>query len=193
MFLCTSSGNRRQSTIDRQFVQRLQANDPEAFAELYDRYSRAIYGLILRIVRDPALAEDLLQDVFLKVWKSAALLDSEALSPGPWLMVVARNQVLDYLKSGQNQRALRSAPLIDAPRRLSFPEYDAVIEDRAQSLRGGLDQLESRQRQVLELAYFEGLTQVEMAEVLCAPLGTVKSWVRQALRNLKKILDKEGC
>ncbi len=180
-------------TVDGRLIQRLQAGDTEAFAEMYDKYSRLIYGLILRMVRNSALAEDLLQEVFLKVWKSAALLDLNATSPGPWLVAVARNHVLDYIKSGQNQRAVRSGPLDlrELSRYISSPEYDFVLVDRGQRLRNGLDRLEFRQRQVLELAYFEGLTQSEMAQVLNLPLGTVKSCVRLALSNLKKLLEKE--
>ena len=178
---------------DREFIQRLQAGDTDAFAELYDRYSRVVYGLILRMVRNSALAEDLLQEVFLKVWKSAGMLDREADSPGPWLIAVARHHVLDYIKSGQNQRAIRSAQLSlqDLSRRVSFPQFDFVVEEQSQLLRAGLDELESRQRLILELAYFEGLTQAEIAVALNMPLGTVKSCVRLALRNLKEILDKE--
>src|SRR5262245_3280674 len=92
-------------------IERLQSGDTMAFAEVYDQYSRTLFGLILRMVRNPQLAEDLLQEIFLKLWRSAGALDGKATSPGPWLMAVARNHVLDYLKSGQNQKAMRSASL----------------------------------------------------------------------------------
>ena len=183
-----------RGSVDSGLIRRLQSGETEAFAELYDRYSGLIYGLILRMVRNPAVAEDILQEVFLKVWRSASTLDAEAPSPGPWLIVVARRHTLDYLRSGQNQRELRSGPLgeHDPPSQLSLAEADFELEERGQLIRNGLARLESRQRQVLELAYFEGLTQTEMAEALGQPLGTVKSWVRVALKNLKKVLQKEN-
>ena len=183
-----------RGSVDTHLIRRLQAGETEAFAELYDRYSGLIYGLILRMVRNPAVAEDILQEVFFKVWKSAPTLDAEARSPGPWLIVVARRHTLDYLRSGQNQRELRSAPLgeQDPPSQLSLAESDFELEERGQLIRNGLERLEARQRQVLEMAYFEGLTQTEMAQALGQPLGTVKSWVRVALKNLKKVLQKEN-
>src|SRR4051794_38373038 len=93
---------------DGSLITRLQGGDEEAFAAIYDFYSRTIYGVILRIVRNQPLAEDLLQEVFLKLWRSSATLDGSAVSLGPWLAAVARHQVLDYFKSGYNQRAIKS-------------------------------------------------------------------------------------
>src|SRR6266516_1281205 len=119
----TSFSKDDRPTVDTRLIQRLQAGDTDAFTTVYDRYSRVLYGLILRMVRNPALAEDLLQEIFLKLWRSAWALDSKAASPGPWLVAVARNHVLDYLKSGQNQKAIKSASL-DLPeisKHLSFP------------------------------------------------------------------------
>jgi RNA polymerase sigma-70 factor (ECF subfamily) len=178
---------------DRSLIQRLRAGDRGAFAEVYDRYSRGIYGLVLRIVRDSALAEDLLQEIFLKLWKSADTLDDAATSLGPWLIAVARNHVLDYLKSRQNRSSMQSVQLDfnEISEHLSLSEPDFVFEERARLLRKALDRLEARERRILELAYFEGLTQTEMAAVLNMPLGTVKTCVRLAIRNLKKHLEKE--
>jgi RNA polymerase sigma-70 factor (ECF subfamily) len=160
---------------------------------VYDSYSRVVYGLVLRMVRNPALAEDLLQEIFMKLWRSAATLDSRAASLEPWLIAVARNHVLDYLKSGHNRRAMRSSPLdlLEIEQYLALPQHDFVFAESAELLRGALARLDGHQRQVLELAYFEGLTQTEMAARLSLPLGTVKSHVRFALRNLRKHLEKE--
>ena len=180
--------------VECTLIQQLRAGDKDAFARIYDQYSHVIFGLILRMVRNPPLAEDLLQEIFLKLWRSAASLDENANSIGPWLVSVARHHVLDYIKSGQNRRAMKSAPvdIAQLANHLSLPEYDAVFEERARLLREGLGHLEARQQQVLELAYFEGLTQIEMAAMLDLPLGTVKSCVRMGLRNLKKQLEKEN-
>jgi RNA polymerase sigma-70 factor (ECF subfamily) len=192
--LSASSPGNNKPTLDSSLVQRLRAGDTEAFAEVYDSHSRVVYGLILRMVRNPALAEDLLQEIFLKLWRSAATLDSRATSLEPWLIAVARNHVLDYFKSGQNRKAMRSSPLdlSDLAQHLSIPQHDIVFVERVELMRGALDRLDGHQRQVLELAYFEGLTQTEIAARLNLPLGTVKSHVRFALRNLRKHLEKEN-
>jgi RNA polymerase sigma-70 factor (ECF subfamily) len=194
MALNALSGGNTKAMLEGTLIQQLRAGDKNAFAQIYDQYSRLIFGLILRMVRNPPLAEDLLQEVFLKLWRSAASLDENASTVGPWLTSVARNHVLDYIKSGPNRRAMKSAAIDieELSNRLSFPGYDAVFAERVRLLREGLGQLEARQQQVLELAYFEGLTQIEMAAILNLPLGTVKSCVRMALRNLKKQLEKEN-
>jgi RNA polymerase sigma-70 factor (ECF subfamily) len=172
-------------------VRKLKAGDASAFASVYDTYSRPIYGLIFRMVRNGPLAEDLLQEVFVKLWKSASLLDDGAVSVGPWLAAVARHHVLDYLKSGENQRNMRSASLDfrELASYISIPGYDAAFAERARLLRNKIGRLEARQQQVLELAYFQGMTQSEMAAALSLPLGTVKSCMRGALRDLKNSID----
>jgi RNA polymerase sigma-70 factor (ECF subfamily) len=192
--LSASSQEDNKPTLDSGLVQRLRAGDTGAFAEVYDSHSRVVYRLILRMVRNSALAEDLLQEIFLKLWRSAATLDSRATSLEPWLIAVARNHVLDYLKSGRNRRSMRSSPLdsCELGQHLSLPEHDFVFVERVEHLRGALARLEDHQRRVLELAYFEGLTQTEMAARLKLPLGTVKSHVRLALHKLRKNLEKEN-
>jgi RNA polymerase sigma-70 factor (ECF subfamily) len=179
---------------DRSLIQRLRTGDKGAFAEIYDNYSREIYCLVLRMVGNSALAEDLLQEVFLKLWKSAAMLDESATSLGPWLIAVARNHVLDYLKSKRNRSSMRSVQLdlSEISQHLLSSQPDVVSEERARLLRKGLERLDTRERRVLELAYFEGLTQMEMAAMLNMPLGTVKTCDRLAIRNLKKHLEKEN-
>jgi RNA polymerase sigma-70 factor (ECF subfamily) len=189
-----SSEHGDKPAADRSLIQRLRAGDRGAFAEIYDNYSRGIYRLVLRMVGNSALAEDLLQEVFLKLWKSAAMLDEGATSLGPWLIAVARNHVLDYLKSKRNRSSMQSVPLdlSEISQHLSPSEPTFVFEERLRLLRRGLDRLDARERRVLELAYFEGLTQTEMAAMLNMPLGTVKTCVRLAIRNLKKHLEKEN-
>jgi RNA polymerase sigma-70 factor (ECF subfamily) len=146
------------------------------------------------MVRNPALAEDLLQEIFLKFWKSVGALDENVASLQPWLFAVARNHVLDYLKSGQNREAMKAAQLDSHEQfpQASLPEYDFVFEERVQLLRRGVESLAAREKRFLELAYFEGLTQTEMAAALNLPLGTVKTCIRAALRHLKEYLEKES-
>jgi RNA polymerase sigma-70 factor, ECF subfamily len=172
---------------DVELVERLQRRDPQALAELYDRYGRLAYSLIVRVVRDGALAEDLVQETFLRVWNRAQAFDAQRGALGPWLMAVARNRAIDYLRSaggrGRNALELEEA---DHPSLYTNMERDLLASDKARMIRAALEKLAPNQREVIELAYFEGLTQTEMAERMGQPLGTVKTWVRTALKNLRE-------
>jgi RNA polymerase sigma-70 factor (ECF subfamily) len=171
---------------DPELVRRLQQRDPHALGELYDRYSRIVYSLILRVVRDSGIAEDLVQETFLRVWNRVHGFDSAKGAFGPWLLAVARNRAIDYVRSaaGRESRALELEE-IDHPSLYTDMEGDIFNSDRARRIRAALDKLSPNQRQVIELAYFEGLSQTEMSERMGQPLGTVKTWVRTALKNLR--------
>ena len=171
---------------DAEIVKRLQSRDPQALAEIYDRYGRLTYSLILRVVRNAAIAEDLVQETFLRVWNRAQGFDAEKGALGPWLLSIARNRAIDYLRSasGRERNAVEWEEL-DHPSLYTFMERDILAADNARVLRTALHKLTPQQREVIELAYFEGLTQTEMAERMGQPLGTVKTWVRTALKNLR--------
>ena len=172
---------------DADLAARLQRRDPQALAELYDRYGRIAYSLIVRVVRDGALAEDLVQETFLRVWNRAQGFDAQRGALGPWLLAVARNRAIDYLRSasGRERNAVELEE-VDHPSLFIDMERDILASDRARIIRAALEKLTPKQRQVIELAYFEGLTQTEMAERMGEPLGTVKTWVRTALKNLRE-------
>src|SRR6185312_1928610 len=174
---------------DAEIVKRLQSRDPQALAEIYDRYGRLTYSLILRVVRNAAIAEDLVQETFLRVWNRAQGFDAEKGALGPWLLSIARNRAIDYLRSasGRERNAVEWEEL-DHPSLYTFMERDILAADNARVLRTALHKLTPQQREVIELAYFEGLTQTEMAERMGQPLGTVKTWVRTALKNLREQL-----
>ena len=171
---------------DAELVKRLQRRESGAMAELYDRYGRLVYALILRVVRDGGIAEDLVQETFLRVWNRVQGFDAARGALGPWLLAVARNRAIDYLRSagGRMQNALeleeteRPAVFVDFERQL-------VNSDRVRRVKVALQKLSENQRSVIELAYFEGLSQTEMAERMGQPLGTVKTWVRAALKSLR--------
>jgi RNA polymerase sigma-70 factor, ECF subfamily len=171
---------------DAELVERLQRRDPQALGELYDRYGRIVYSLILRVVRDTGIAEDLVQETFLRVWNRVQGFDATQGAIGPWLMAVARNRAIDYLrsKSGRERNAVEFAET-DHPSLYTDMEHDLLISDKARRVKAAMEKLQPNQRQVLELAYFEGLSQTEMAERMGQPLGTVKTWVRAALKNLR--------
>jgi RNA polymerase sigma-70 factor (ECF subfamily) len=159
-------------------------------ADLYDRYGRLAYSLILRIVRDAALAEDLVQETFLRVWNRAQAFDEERGALGPWLLAVARNRAIDYLRSSDGRMARSAYELVEMENPALFADLESrmVTSDQARLIRQALTKLNPSQRNVIELAYFEGLSQTEMAERMGQPLGTIKTWVRTALRNLREEL-----
>jgi RNA polymerase sigma-70 factor (ECF subfamily) len=159
-------------------------------AELYDRYGRIAYSLILRIVRDAAVAEDLTQETFLRIWNRAQAFDSERGAVGPWVLTVARNRAIDYLRSVDGRMAQSAAELekAESPALFVAVERDLINSDRARLLRKAFDKLNPNQRTVIEMAYYEGLSQTEMADRLKQPLGTVKTWVRTALQSLRSEL-----
>jgi RNA polymerase sigma-70 factor, ECF subfamily len=171
---------------DRDLIDRLRRRDPQALAELYDRYGRLTYSVILRVVRDAATAEDLVQETFLRVWNRAQGLDQERGSVGPWLLAVARNRAIDYLRStaGRERNTLELEDT-DHPALYRDMEPEILRSDKTRRVKAAMDKLSPNQRQVMELAYFEGLSQTEMAERMGQPLGTVKTWVRTALQSLR--------
>ena len=171
---------------DVDLVRRLQQRDPRALGELYDRYGRLAFSLILRIVRDAGIAEDLVQETFLRVWNRVGGFDADKGAIGPWLLAVARNRAIDYLRSasGRERNALEFEET-DHPSLYRDMESEILQSDRARRVKAALQKLSPQHRQVIELAYFEGLSQTEMAERMGQPLGTVKTWVRTALKMLR--------
>jgi len=171
---------------DADLVRRLQRRDPRAMAELYDRYGRLTYSLILRVVRDGGIAEDLVQETFLRVWNRVQGFDAERGGLGAWLLAVARNRAIDYLRSSAGRmRNAVELPETEHPALFSDMEKELLNSDRVRRVRVALEKLSENQRAVIELAYFEGLSQAEMAERMSQPLGTVKTWVRTALKSLR--------
>lgn len=179
---------------DREVVERLKRREPEAMTELYDRYGKLAYALIYRVVRDVGVAEDLVQETFLRVWNRAQGFDGERGALGPWLLAVARNRAIDYVRSASGRMSRNSFELAETEHPSAFVNFEADIlsQDQARRVRGALGKLNENQRHVIELAYFEGLSQTEMAERMGQPLGTVKTWVRTALKNLREELSEKA-
>src|SRR5580704_15134900 len=171
---------------ERELIARLQRRDPQALAELYDLYGKMAYSLVLRVVRDQAIAEDLVQETFLRVWNRVHSIDSAKGSLGPWLLAIARNRAIDYLRSSAG-RERRAVELDEADHASLYRkiENEILISDQARRVRAALDKLAPNYRTVMELAYFEGMSQSEMAVQMGQPLGTIKTWVRTALQSLR--------
>jgi RNA polymerase sigma-70 factor, ECF subfamily len=174
---------------DAEMVKRLKSGDPQALAEIYDRYGRVAYSLILHMVRDAAIAEDVVQETFLRVWSRARGFDAERGAFVAWLLCIARSRAIDYLRSasGRESKAVEWEE-VEHPSLYIYTERDILASDKARVVRAALLKLAPQQREVIELAYFGGLTQTEMAERLGQPLGTVKTWMRTALKNLREEL-----
>ncbi len=179
---------------DRELVERLKRREPQAMADLYDGYGRTTYSLILRIVRNTGVAEDLVQETFLRIWNRVHAFDFERGALGVWLLAVARNRALDYLRSVEGRMTQSASQLeeLEAPARYGDFEQSILNIDRVRLLREAFAKLNPHQREVIEMAYYEGLSQTEMAERLKQPLGTVKTWARSALKVLRDQLGQEA-
>ena len=174
---------------DGDLLLRLQRRDPQALAELYDRYGQMVFRLILRMVRDRGAAEDLVQETFLRVWNRIGGFDSERGAVGPWLLAVARNRAIDYLRSREH-RGGSTVDLNESEHPELFAGLPAEVEnfDLVRQVKRALDRLDSQERQAIEMAYFEGMSQSEIAARMGQPLGTVKTWTRRALQQMRKAL-----
>jgi len=173
-------------TEDTALARRLKRRDPRALAELYDSFGRAVYFVIYRVVEDQGTAEDLVQETFLRVWTHIAAFDRSRGSLGRWILAVARNQAIDYVRSRHGRMARGSVPVENWNVSSSSTETQAIAKlDGTWALGRALAKLSERQRALLNLAFVEGLTHVEMAARLALPLGTVKTWIRGALQALR--------
>ena len=177
---------------DAALARRLQAREGGAMRELYDRYGRLVYSLIQRMVRNSAAAEDLVQETFLRIWNRIPAFDQERGALGPWVMTVARNRAIDYLRSTDGRVSAGSLDLdrLEHPRQFCDFEDRVLSLERARLLKDAFEKLTPNQKTVIELAYFEDLSQTEMAERMQQPLGTVKTWVRSALKVLREQLTE---
>jgi RNA polymerase sigma-70 factor, ECF subfamily len=173
--------------VDVALVRRIVARDAAAVGELYDRHSRLLYGLILRIVRDRSEAEEILQEVFVQVWTRADTYDVLIGPPVAWLVRIARNRAIDRLRANTvRARTIEATPL---PPPISTPEAHMAVTEQQRAVARALDALPGEQRQLIEAAYFLGLTQSELAERFALPLGTVKTRVRTGMMTLRRELQ----
>jgi len=172
-------------------IRRVADGDQSALTTLYDTTSRLVFGLILRILSDRAVAEEVLLDVYSQAWRQAGLYNDQRGTPLAWLMTIARSRALDRLRSGW-QESQRKEPLeaaSDARTTLASPEEATVMSERQQFVRSALSMLSPEQREVIELAYYSGLSHSEIAAKLGQPLGTVKTRTRLGMMKLREMLS----
>ncbi len=171
-------------------IELIATGEQHALARFYDLTNRAVFGLILRILNDRSTAEEVLLDVFSQVWRQAGFYSAQRGTPLAWLMTIARTRALDRLRSGK-QEMLRKESLETAAEARSSeknPEESAISTEHQRLVRKALAELTPEQRQVIELAYFSGMSQSEISLHLGQPLGTVKTRVRLGMIKLKESL-----
>ncbi|HZD93438.1 MAG TPA: sigma-70 family RNA polymerase sigma factor [Candidatus Sulfotelmatobacter sp.] len=167
---------------DKALIARMRAGDQSAMADLYDRYSGVVYGVALRVLANTTAAEDVVQEVFLQLWRNPQSFDAERGRLGPWLAVIARNRAIDHLRKRPPEDDIDELPISTG---LNL-EDDTAQRLAIEKIRGVLALLPQDQRKALELAFFEGMTHTEIAGKTGEPLGTVKTRIRAGLLALRK-------
>jgi RNA polymerase sigma-70 factor (ECF subfamily) len=170
---------------DAALLEAVAEGSQDAMAAVYDRYSRIVYCIALRVLREPGLAEDVMQEVLLQVWKRPQSFVSQRGNLGAWLSVVTRNRSIDVLRKRSPLEPLDEMPLPD-PRDMVLASEQNWLMDK---VRVAIDSLPEEQQDPLELAYFHGLSHTEIAEKTGSPLGTVKTRIRAGLMTIRKAMS----
>lgn len=173
---------------DANLIARMRAGDQEAMTALYDRHSSIVYAVALRILGDTAAAEDVLQEIFMQLWRNPAAFDSSRGSLPAWLGVIARHRAIDVLRKRHPQTDLEDVVIASSHDLRKETECNAMVE----KVRSAMTEMFPEQRRCMEMAFFEGLTHSEIAAKTGEPLGTVKTRIRSALIQLRKRLSSQG-
>ncbi|WP_244620384.1 RNA polymerase sigma factor [Chitinophaga japonensis] len=173
---------------EAELVQGLKARDEKIFSYVYDHYSPALYGVALKVVNDENAAVDLLQDIFLKIWRGIDRYDEEKGRLFTWMLNIARNTAIDTLRSRAHKLGLKMQEIGNG----HYRQEQLTVQQSVDHLGLGkvLDQLNKEQRVIIDLAYYRGCTQEEIAKLLDIPLGTVKTRMRNAIIQLRNILKQ---
>jgi len=181
---------------DAELMQRLAYRDLVAFRALYDRYGNLVYSAALRVVRDAQIAEDMVQEIFLRIWRKPESYVAQRGRFVTWLTSVTRNRAVDEIRSRGRRFRHETASPEEQERELpasdqNDPALTAELSDQRRLILAALTQIPAEQREIIELAYFGGLTQQEIAERLSQPLGTVKTRIRLGMQKLRAALTPE--
>ena len=179
-----ASADQKVATTEAELIARIRSGDESAMAMLYDRYSGLVYAVALRVVADTGAAEDVLQDIFMQLWRNPGAFNAARGRLAPWLAVIARNRAIDHLRKRRPETELEDVVVAVEPD-LADGAFRAQVVER---VRGELAAMPAEQRKCLELAFFEGLTHSEIATRTGEPLGTVKTRIRSGLIALRKTL-----
>ena len=175
----------KSGRADAALVVAVRAGDQSAMSALYDRYSPVVYAVALRVLGDTGAAEDVLQDVFMQLWRNPGAFDSSRGTLGAWLAVITRNRAIDALRRRKPEHDIEDVVLSVEPDMAEEADRVRVRE----SVRRALEAMPEPQRKTLELAYFEGLTHSEIAAKTGEPLGTIKTRIRAGLLTLRKVFS----
>jgi RNA polymerase sigma-70 factor (ECF subfamily) len=176
-----SPETRPEAGDEMRLVARVRAGDQQALAELYDRYSHVVYGIALRVLQDTGAAEDVLQDIFLQLWRKPDAFDSSRGSLAAWLAVIARHRSIYRLRKRRPETDLEDCVIVSATDLRDETERSLVIE----KVRVVMNEMSPDQRTAMEMAFFQGLTHTEIAEKTGEPLGTIKTRIRSGLQQLR--------
>ena len=190
--MVANSGRQYQLLADEDLISLVVQGDAEAFAVLYDRHSRAAYSLAYRMMGERQAAEDLSQDAFLKLWRSAKSYRAERASVRTWLLSIVHNRGIDQLRTVASHRRTQEKIEVSAPKSQPSEAFaESWRNSQRDQVREALSTLPKEQLKILELAYFSGYTHVEIAELLDVPLGTVKGRMRLGLKKIKEYFGSQ--
>ncbi|MEX2235937.1 MAG: sigma-70 family RNA polymerase sigma factor [Dehalococcoidia bacterium] len=180
---------------DDELMNGMRDRDITAFETLYKRYADLVFSACLRVLSDPAMAEDMAQEIFIRVWRKPESFDPERGKFVTWLLSVSRNRAVDEIRSRGRRRKHELGNVVDVEERPSGKERDdplfnAQLADERETILKALATLPLEQRQAIEFAYFKGLTQQEIASGLNQPLGTIKTRIRLGMQKLKKYMQE---
>jgi RNA polymerase sigma-70 factor (ECF subfamily) len=175
----TQSPNNRDEAA---LIERIRSGDEMAMADMYDRYSGIVYGVALRVLGDTAAAEDVLQEVFLQLWRRPQVFDADRGKLPAWLAVIARNRAIDRLRRRPREENIEELPMSTAVNLENETDRKLAME----KVRGALSHLPQEQRRALEMAFFDGMTHTEIATKTGEPLGTIKTRIRTGLLAVRK-------
>lgn len=180
-----------KTVADAELYQRIKDKDKQAMEILYDRYEKILYSFVYKLTEDREAAEEVIQEVFIKLWRGVANYHSDRGKFSSWLFTLARNQAIDLIRKKKTNRLVN----MEAIEPIVSPEStaDEMIEwnEEKKEVRKAIRRLSEEQREIIQFVYFQGYTQQKIADKYKIPLGTVKSRVRLALRNLKLFLAEE--
>jgi RNA polymerase sigma-70 factor (ECF subfamily) len=172
-------------------ARRLQSREPGAMQDLYDRFGKPAYSAILAIVHDASTAEDLTQETFLRVWNGIHAFEPGRGGLGPWLLAIARNRAIDHVHSSSKMdRSAFASSLREHPSLFLDMQREIENTDHARIVRSAIKKLNPNEKKALELAWYEGLFQTEMAERMGQPPGEVRTWLREAFAALRQELGQ---
>ena len=173
-------------STDAVLVSAIRAGDQTAMAEIYDRYSNVVYSVALRVVADAGAAEDILQDVFMQLWRNPQAFDANRGSLPGWLAVISRNRAIDFLRKRRPETEMEEVVVNVEPDMVRSAEWSLLLG----KIRGVLASMPDSQRAALEMSFFQGLTHGEIAEKTGEPLGTIKTRIRAGLIALRKACNR---